>query len=147
MWDTARVLTSFRLDGDGRFLIGSIGRLDRRMRGWHANWAKRAARFLFPQLKGISFEHGWFGTIGTTSDHLPRLTELDRGVIAIFGFNGRGIGPGTVFGEAIANYLVNHDPASLPLPVKPIKSERLRGLRSNAIEFGVKAYHLVRHRF
>lgn len=146
-WDTARILTSLRMDAEGRLVVGSIGRLDRRHRGVHAEWMRRKTRRMFPQLGAVAFEHGWQGTIATTRDHLPRLSQPEEGVIAAYGYNGRGIGTGTVFGAALADYVLSGDAGTLPLPVTPMASESLRSLRALGIELGVRACHFISSRW
>lgn len=146
-WDTARILTSLRLDSSGRLIAGSMGRLDRRHRGVHAGWMRRRIRRMFPQLGPVSFEHGWFGTIATTGDHLPRMAQPDEGLITAYGYNGRGIGTGTVFGRAMADFALDGDAAALPLPLTPLTPETLRAARALGIELAVTAYHWVSDRF
>ncbi|MBS1270698.1 MAG: Gamma-glutamylputrescine oxidoreductase [Gammaproteobacteria bacterium] len=146
-WDTAKILTSLRLDAAGRLIVGSIGKLDRRHRGIHANWMRRKIRQVFPQLGGVSFEHGWDGMIATTRDHLPRLSQPDHGAIAAYGYNGRGIGTGTVFGHAMADYILNRDIDDLPLPLTAMSRESMRLFRALGIELGARAYHFVSNRF
>jgi len=145
-WDTARILTSLRLDAEGRLIAGSIGRLDRRRRGIHAQWLRRKVRRVFPQIGDVTFNEGWHGIIATTRDHLPRLARPGEGLIAAYGYNGRGIGTGTVFGEALADYVLNEQGQALPLPLTDMKPEPLRALRAAGIELGVKAWHLFSSR-
>jgi len=146
-WDTAKMLTSLRLDREGRLIAGSIGRLDRKHRGIHARWLRRKVRQVFPQIGEVTFEHGWHGIIGTTGDHLPRLSETQPGVVAAWGYNGRGIGTGTVFGPALADYALDGDADALPLPLSPMTPEPWRALRALGIELGVRAYHFISNRF
>lgn len=146
-WDTAKILTSLRLDAQGRLVAGSIGRLDRRHRGIHARWLQRRLGRLFPQIGPLSFEHGWHGTIATTGDHLPRMAEPQPGMITAYGYNGRGIGTGTVFGAALADYVLDEDADALPLPLTPMTPEPRRALRAAGIELGVKACHFIADRF
>jgi len=145
-WDTARILTSLRLDAGGRLVAGSIGRLDRRHRGIHARWLRRKVRQVFPQIGEVELTEGWHGTIATTGDHLPRLARPEAGLITAYGYNGRGIGTGTVLGEALADYMLNGQVETLPLPVTELKPEPLRALRAAGIELGVKAWHFVANR-
>jgi glycine/D-amino acid oxidase-like deaminating enzyme len=146
-WDTAKILTSLRLDDVGRLIVGSIGRLDPKHHGINASWMRRKTRRMFPELGEINFEHGWYGTIGTTIDHLPRLSQPDEGFVAIYGYNGRGIGPGTVFGSVLADYFSSGDAGKLPLPFKPMTPAPARSLRALGIEVGVRAYHFLANRF
>jgi glycine/D-amino acid oxidase-like deaminating enzyme len=146
-WDTAKVLTSLRLDNEGRLVVGSIGRLDPRRKGIHARWMARKVGRMFPQIGPVSFEHGWHGMIATTGDHLPRMSEPQPGMIAAWGYNGRGIGTGTVFGPALADYALDGDAERLPLPLTAMTPEPRRALRTLGIELGVKACHFISDRF
>jgi glycine/D-amino acid oxidase-like deaminating enzyme len=146
-WDTAKVLTSLRVDTDGRLVVGSIGRLDPGHRGIHAQWMRRKARQMFPQIGPVTFEHGWHGIIATTGNHLPRISEPQPGIIAAYGYNGRGIGTGTVFGPVLADYALDGNADNLPLPLTAMTPEPWRALRALGIELGVKAFHFVANRF
>lgn len=72
-WDTRTVLTAFRTDNAGRLIVGSVGALRGTGTVIHRNWARRRIRALFPQIGEIELEHEWYGRIGITNDHLPRL--------------------------------------------------------------------------
>ncbi|MED5573802.1 MAG: FAD-dependent oxidoreductase, partial [Pseudomonadota bacterium] len=61
--------------------------------------------------------------------------------IAIYGHTGRGMGPGTVFGRAIAKDFETGDARALPFPVTPGASESFVAIRGGAIEFGARAFH------
>ena len=95
----------------------------------------------------MKFEQGWYGTIGFTQDNLPKLVKLDDNVIALYGYNGRGIGPGTVFGRAIADFLLTNDSGVLPLSFTQPRPERLRRLRAACFHLGVNTYHFLKYRF
>ena len=136
-WDTATVLTSFRMDAAGRFVIGSIGQLGPDL-GVHEAWARRHMGRLFPALKGQSFSHRWYGRIGTTPDALPRLVEAGEGAFGIVGYNGRGIAPGTVLGRELARAALGQ--GTLP-PLAPSRPDPLRGLRGLALRLGAAALH------
>lgn len=143
-WDTRQVLSSFRFDAAGRLVFGSVGALRGLGRKIHHDWARRAVAKIFPQLKGVPFEHEWFGTIGMTSNALPRFHELDRNVMSFNGFNGRGIAPGTVFGRELAKLVlgeVRRD--DLPLPVTQVARAPWRNTKALGYEAGAQAFHLV----
>jgi len=146
-WDTAKVLSSMRLDAEGRLVAGSIGTLDRRRRGIHASWLKRKVRQMFPQVGTLRFEHGWHGIIATTGDHLPRISQPQPGIVAAYGYNGRGISTGTVFGPSLADYALDEDADALPLPLSPMTPEPWRALRAFGIELGARTYHFIANRF
>lgn len=55
-WDTALVMSSFRLDATGRLLIGALGDLDGFGGTVHRAWARRKLAQIYPQLAGQRFE-------------------------------------------------------------------------------------------
>ena len=142
IWDTHPVLKSFRLDAEGRLIFGSIGRFDGGG-NLHKGWASRKMRGMFPQVSEESWSEAWFGRIAMTKDHLPRLKEIGPEGFAIYGYNGRGIGPGTVFGRAIADYFKSGDRAALPFPLTPDAHESFVGIRGGVIEMGARAFHTI----
>jgi glycine/D-amino acid oxidase-like deaminating enzyme len=146
-WDTKQVLSSFRFDRAGRLVFGSVGALEGSGAAIHRAWAIRSLRKLFPQLADITFEAGWFGMIGMTSDNLPRFHKLDRNVIAFSGYNGRGIAPGTVFGGVLASYVLGHvAEKDLPLPVAACEEPRFRSAQEALYRAGSQLVHLTEAR-
>jgi glycine/D-amino acid oxidase-like deaminating enzyme len=147
-WDTQQVLSSFRMNDEGRMIIGSIGNLDNASYAVHRAWASRKLGQLYPQLKGASFTHEWYGRIGLTNNNIPRLAQPHPDWLSIWGYNGRGIGPGTVFGRLLADLLMSGSgDVELPLPYSKLQAENFIGLQSFAIEFGATAYHVGKARF
>ncbi len=142
-WDTATVMSSFRLDAAGRLLVGGIGSLDGPGRGIHQGWARRKLAALFPPAGDHPFEYGWHGRIAMTSDHIPKIVRIGPRAIGIHGYSGRGIAPGTVFGKAAAAFLMNGDESALPLPLLDGYSESLTRLKAGWYETGASAFHLV----
>lgn len=143
-WDTREVLSSFRLDRSGRLIVGSVGALEGIGASVHRAWARRSLHRLFPGLRSVEFEAGWFGMIGMTSDNLPRFHKLDRNVIAFSGYNGRGIAPGTVFGSVLASYVLGQIAENeLPLPVTAVEQQRFRAAREVFYTAGSQLAHLV----
>lgn len=140
-WDTAMIMSSLRCDHAGRLIIGSVGSLDLPSGAIHYNWAKNRLKNLFPFMNNIRFEHSWQGRIAYSNDKLPHIVEFGPNAICIFGYSGRGIGPGTVFGETAADYLDSGD--SSHLPVKPANSykENVNRLKGAFFELGATLYH------
>ncbi|MCZ7674762.1 MAG: FAD-binding oxidoreductase [Roseovarius sp.] len=145
-WDTAAVMSSFRTDCAGRLILGGIGDVAGPASPVHAGWARRKLRAVYPDLADLPFEHAWSGRIAMTGDHLPKVVAPAPRALAIHGYSGRGIAPGTVFGTAAARTLLSGDPAHLPLPVTDAHAERLAGLRRAGIEAGAVAMHLIQPR-
>ncbi|SEM08467.1 Glycine/D-amino acid oxidase [Roseovarius azorensis] len=138
-WDTGLVMTSIRRDRAGRVILGGMGGNARP----HADWARRKLTQLFPRLKGAGIEHAWAGRIAMTHDHLPRIQRMGPGAYAIYGYSGRGIGPGTVFGKAVAEALLQDSEAGLPVPAVEAHHERFAALRSLYYETGARLVHLA----
>lgn len=143
-WDTAMVMSSFRLDAQGRMIIGAVGHLDGSLGGTHAGWAGRKLASLFPQLAKVPFEHAWCGRIGMTSDHLPKVTLIGPQGIAIYGYSGRGIGPGTVFGAAAADWARGNGDDVFPVPiVMGPQLESFTTVKKHYYEIGSVLTHLI----
>ena len=143
-WDTKSVLSSFRLDQTGRLVFGSVGALRGTGLPVHRAWAKRALRRLFPEIGDVRFEAEWFGMIGMTDDNLPRFHRLERNVLTICGYNGRGIAPGTVFGRCLAELVLGRQrDDDCPLPCTAPKDARFRAVREGLIELGAQLAHLA----
>lgn len=141
-WDTALVMSSFRVDKSGRMILGGIGNTEGPGGAVHRGWARRKLRKLFPALGDLKFEFIWRGRIAMTDDHVPKIVAFGPNAYACFGYSGRGIGPGTVFGtEAAAALLTGSDDV---LPMKPIDQyvERFSDAKAAYYEFGAAATHL-----
>ncbi len=145
-WDTNMILSSYRLDAAGRLLVGSVGSVDRFGHGLHKKWAKRTINKVFPQINDIRMEYGWFGTIAMTVNHVPRFHVFGENNISVTSYNGRGIGPGTLFGKLMAQYLLNDSHDNIPLPASKQKNVITRRLRGFVYEAGARAYHLIQKR-
>lgn len=143
-WDTRQVLTSFRLDRQGRLVLGSVGALRGGGLPIHRDWARRTLSKLFPQLRDIRFEHEWYGEIGMTANALPRFHQLARNTVAFSGYNGRGIAPGTVLGRELARLVLGEvTAADLPLPVSDAVPARMKRVREAFFEIGAQIAHLA----
>ncbi|MEM6564358.1 MAG: FAD-binding oxidoreductase [Pseudomonadota bacterium] len=123
LWDTGQIMFSLRRDMSDRLIIGSMGTVKGSVgKGLSLRWARKQVKRLFPSLGDVAFEEAWHGQIAMTSDHLPRIYNLDDGLYTSIGYNGRGITTGTLFGEAIAGLLTGTDPSELPLPITDVKT-------------------------
>lgn len=145
-WDTAMVMSSWRLDQAGRLIMGGMGRLDHLAGGIHRRWLDRKLAHMFPELAGVDFHQTWYGRIAMTAEYLPKIQDLGQNALMTFGYSGRGIGPGTVFGQEMARALLGgqHD----DLPVRPVSDHSLpfAGLRESYYETGATLTHLLGHR-
>ena len=142
-WDTATVMSSFRLDSDNRFIIGGIGNLGPNISKIHSAWAKRKMQSIFPSLENTSLDYFWGGQIAMTDDHIPKILRIGQNAYSIFGYSGRGIGPGTFFGKSIVETFLTGSEESLPIIPTHSNDEIFGKLKGNFIEFGAKLNHLI----
>lgn len=119
--DTRKLLLYFRLDHEGRLLMGGRGPF-REPKG-DEDWAhlERVVGKMFPQVKGLPFAYRWGGRVALTADMLPHLHEPQPGLIIDIGCLGRGVGLQTAMGAALAAYAMSGDPSVLPFPLRPIR--------------------------
>ncbi len=141
-WDTRTILSSFRFDRSGRLVFGSVGALRGTGLAVHRAWAKRALRKIFPHIGAVEFEHQWYGMIGMTGNALPRFHRLAENVVTFCGYNGRGIGTGTVFGRVMADHILGRIVENdLPLPVTEPDAPTLPALKEAYYEAGAQVAH------
>lgn len=140
-WDTRQVLSSIRRDADGRLLLGSLGNGARKPEWFIRAWADRIQSHYFPRLGKVEWECTWTGCIAFTPEHLMRLFEPAPGLVAVTGYNGRGVTTGSVVGKAFADYLCTGDAEVLPMPFQPMRAVSAVGVRSGLYEAGFSLYH------
>jgi len=146
LWDTQPLMTSSRIDGAGRLILSSAGRLAGYQRGVREDWMRRNRERLFPQSRGLRWEYRWSGRVGVTDSRILRVQLLAPGVYAPAGYNGRGIGPGTVIGKHLAAAIVSGSDDGIPFPLEPLYRERWRGLRAAGYSYGTLALQFVDRR-
>ncbi len=143
-WDTAAIMSSFRKDAAGRLLIGGMGSLDHATGRFHKGWARRKLVNLFPDLLDQPLEHAWCGRIAMTADHIPKIVRFGPDALSVFGYSGRGIGPGTLFGARAAAALCGEGEGSLPVDPVSSYSEALTSFKAAFFEVGAGLYHASR---
>lgn len=143
-WDTKQILSSFRFDRSDRLIFGSVGALRGGGAHIHRSWIRRELARLFPQLADVPIEYEWFGMIGMTANALPRLHVHDRRVFSISGYNGRGIGPGTVMGRDLARLALDEIAIDdVALPVTALSPASLRMAKEAFYEVGAQVAHFA----
>ncbi|MCP3955023.1 MAG: FAD-binding oxidoreductase [Desulfobacterales bacterium] len=145
-WDTNLILSAYRRDAAGRLIVGSVGTVNDFAYGLHEAWVKRTIKKTFPQVGDVPLEYGWHGTFAMNGNHIPRLHLLDDKMVMITSFNGRGIGPGTVFGKLLAGYVMDGDAEKIPLPVLKPQTIRTRLFWELFYETGARLYHFIQRR-
>ena len=77
-----------------------------------------------------------------SSDYIPKVMCLDTDLFSIFGFSGRGIGPGTYFGTQFAKFLSSKMPETLPVGISRAYQDRYRQIKTAFFEVGARISHL-----
>lgn len=119
--DTRKLLLYFRLDHQGRLLVGGRGPF--REPTGDQDWAQleRVINRFYPQLQGTPLEYRWCGRVAITRDFLPHLHEPEPGLIVNVGCQGRGVGLETSMGIVLADYCASGRSDVLPFPITPVK--------------------------
>lgn len=134
--ESARVLVYYRRDDAGRFILGAHGNLSNTSEFGRTDHVRREAVRLFPVLAGVKWTHHWAGWPAITPNHFPHLFELDDGVYAGLGYNGRGVASATLMGSQIADLLL--DRAEPLIQVRPLRKFAFHAFRQVGI-----SYHLL----
>ncbi|MEP5762932.1 MAG: FAD-binding oxidoreductase [Litoreibacter sp.] len=146
-WDTRSTAFCFRKDPEGRLILGTIGSVSGGRSSLSRQWAHRQLKKHFPQISGVPVRKAWVGRIGYSPLHVPQYVKLGEKLIAPLGYNGRGIGPGTVFGRNLAEYFLSgFDQNILYLPLSQPKSVKLRILRAKVFDLGATGLRFLGRR-
>jgi glycine/D-amino acid oxidase-like deaminating enzyme len=140
--DTRRIIRYWRLDRDGRLIMG--GRGPYREPGPARDWAhlERDVRALFPHLADVAFTHRWGGRVAIHPDHMPRLHRPAPGMLVAVGCQGRGIGWQTAMGAELAR--LARDPDHVPvLPVTAIAPIRFHAFKALGVSATIAAYRAL----
>lgn len=141
--DSRRILVYYRKSADGRLVLGGRGRMA--LPTGASDWAhlERALVRLYPQLAGLAIEKRWFGRVAMTPDHLPHLHEPERGLLAVVGCQGRGVGLMSALGARVADYLASGDVKLLPFPLSPIRPIPLHAFRQVGVAATIAWYRML----
>jgi glycine/D-amino acid oxidase-like deaminating enzyme len=120
--DTRNLLFYFRLDHEGRLLMGGRGPFREPKSNGDWGHLERVAVKMFPQLRDVEIVHRWCGRVAITRDFLPHLHEPAPGLLVDIGCMGRGVGLQTAMGQAMATYITTGKPDALPVPLTPVKA-------------------------
>ena len=101
---------------------------------------------LYPQCKGTSWAYRWTGQVGVTSTKILRVQLLAPGVFAPAGYNGRGIGPGTVIGKLLAETIISGNRDSFPFPIEALYREPWTRARASYYQYGTLALQTISNR-
>lgn len=141
--DARRLLLYYRLDDDGRLLVGGRGTFRDPEGAEHFGHLRRALALLFPQAANAGIEYYWGGRVAITLDDLPHVHRLDDGLIAVLGCNGRGVALTSALGPRIAAWLQTNDDNEIPFPLSTLRSIPFHQLQTFYVA-GASAWYRLR---
>lgn len=130
--ETRRIQSYYRMDGDGRFVIGGRGHLFDSAQMGDPSHLQAQARRLFPLLEGVRWPFHWGGYTAMTLSHAPKLMMLAPGLHAGMGYNGRGVAMATMMGKQLAAVVTGEEHH---MPVEQMVRIPLHALRQVALSF------------
>ncbi|OYX84154.1 MAG: hypothetical protein B7Y84_17320, partial [Azorhizobium sp. 32-67-21] len=95
----------FRLTPDGRLLFGGGESYQRHLRSEVKSFVRPFLLRIFPQLKDVTIDYGWGGTLGITMTRLPFVRRLSPHVLVSAGYSGQGVALAPLFGKILAETL------------------------------------------
>ena len=141
--DTRRLLLYYRMDRDGRFIMGGRGAYGDAATQGRLEALRRVSVQMFPQLAPFGWRHAWVGFIAVTPDHYPRLVRLGPGMMAGRGYNGRGVALATAMGKLMAEWAAGRPEQELAFPVIDPQPIPFHGLRRLGVAATVAKYRLL----
>ncbi len=135
VFESGEITTYYRIDRDGRLLMGGRGPQHRATRRAEYQHLVRMALRLWPALAGVSWTHWWNGQFALTPDFYPRLHMPERNLLIALGYSGRGVALATALGAQLAAACSGAAAEDLALPatrVPKVPFHRLWRLAVNA---------------
>jgi glycine/D-amino acid oxidase-like deaminating enzyme len=140
--DTRRVIRYFRLDDEGRLLMGGRGPYGEANSAHDWGHLARDVRRLFPAIADIPFTHRWGGRVAVHVDYVPRLHRPHPGLLVAIGCQGRGIAWQTAMGAELARLATDahYDPV---LPISPVQPIPFHPLKAFGVAATIAAYRAL----
>ncbi|MDI1345479.1 MAG: FAD-binding oxidoreductase [Pseudolabrys sp.] len=143
--DTQRILLYFRLDDEGRLIMGGRGSLGETSRDSLFRFVEDAACRLFPQIGRPEWQFRWSGKVALTADHMPHVHELAPGLRSCGGYNGRGVAMASAMGRELTEWVRTGNAETMALPPSPLQPLPFHGMRRPVLEV-ITAYLRLRDR-
>ncbi len=99
---------------------------------------KRRVIEVFPDLAGVRWDYHWGDRVAMTRSRPPFIKVIDRGLIAGMGYNGRGVGMGSLMGRILAEFALGKEADALPFPVTTPKTFPFHGFHSLGVSVAIK---------
>jgi len=141
--DTARVMIGIRWQDNHRLQVGGSDATTGAHREPLFELVERRLLRVFPQLSRVEWDVTWSGWMAMTPDHYPRLHELAPGLLAGYGYNGRGIVMATTMGRELAARAAGARLEDLAIPATPLRQIGVYAAR-RPIVYGLLSYYRLR---
>ncbi len=138
--DTRRLLLYFRLDHEGRLVMGGRSPVDEAPNFGDAHTLQAAMTRIFPQAGTPPLEFVWSGKVAITKDTMPHLHILAPNLYTALGCNGRGVAACTVMGRLLAQLASDEAAEDIAFPVTVPDPIALHGFRKLAV-FTLSQYY------
>jgi len=100
--DAKRLTNYYRLMRDGSLIFGGRGSAsDNEAEKVYENLRRSMVR-IFPQLRDVSIQNKWCGSVAVTLDNLPFIGKLQESVHFAVGYSGRGVALSALLGRELA---------------------------------------------
>lgn len=140
--DKRRIILYMRYDRDGRLCAGDHGPMRDSFALSDYIAVKERVVATFPELAETRWDYHWGGRIAVTRGGLPSLNVIDDGLVAGMGYNGRGVGMGSVMGQILARYVLGEDPTDLPFPITSPKRYPFHRFHALGVSAAIKWHGL-----
>lgn len=140
--DKRSLILYFRYDRDGRLCIGDHGPMRDAFTNSDFDNLKKRVLDVYPQLSNTRWDYQWGGRIAVTKDSLPFIEQLAPGMWAGMGYNGRGVGMGTVVGQTLAQLAMGQSPEETNFPVTQPKQFAMHKFHKVGVLMNIKWFEL-----
>jgi len=133
VYESGNVTTYYRLDRDGRLLMGGRGAQRHPTERADYEHLRRYALRLWPALAGIQWTHWWNGQFAMTPDFYPRVHAPAENLLIGLGYSGRGVALGVALGAELAAAAAGANLDTLAVPATPVPHIPLHALWRAAV--------------
>jgi len=141
--DTRRLLQYFRLDHEGRLIMGGRCPVDDNPTLQDASALRATLARTFPQAAAAPIQFVWSGKVALTKDTLPHVHLLAPNLYAALGCNGRGVAACTTIGKVMASFVGGMTAEELPFPVSAPDRFALHAFRKLGVIAMSQYYRLL----
>jgi glycine/D-amino acid oxidase-like deaminating enzyme len=143
--ETRKITYYYRIDPQGRFVIGGRGPSDDALNRATVHRIARAAVERFPQLAQTPWAFGWACRVAITLDDLPHVHEVASGAWTAVGYCGRGVALAVCLGEMLASLALGLRSDEAAYPVTPLRRMPFYPLRQPGAAAAI-AYYRIKDR-